>query len=197
MNFIRVGQRLVIPGSGSQAASPAPATPQPSNPAPQEQLVGDSFLHYTYPQHVVAAANVNLRALLDAPTPSRDQMQQMVANTARQMGVDPALAQAVAFTESSFNHASVSPANAIGTMQVIPSSGEWASQLVGRQLNLLDPQDNVTAGVAIIRQLLRSMPNQEDAIASYYQGMGSVSKNGMFSDTENYVAKVKSHMTRY
>ena len=74
----------------------------------------------------------------------------------------------------------MSPANAIGTMQVIPSSGEWASDLVGRKLNLLDPYDNATAGVAIIRQLIRTSKDVDTAIAGYYQGQYSVSKHGMF-----------------
>jgi soluble lytic murein transglycosylase-like protein len=107
--------------------------------------------------------------------------------------VDPALAKAFAYQESGFNQRAVSPANAIGTMQVIPSSGEWASDLVGRKLNLLDPYDNATAGVAIIRQLIRTSKNTDYAIAGYYQGQYSVSKHGMYSDTKAYVAAIKAH----
>ena len=91
----------------------------------------------------------------------------------------------------------VSLANAVGVMQVIPSSGEWASDLVGRRLDLLDPQDNVTAGVAIIRQLHRMTSNGDNAIAGYYQGLGSVNRNGMYRDTRNYVANVRSLMNQY
>ena len=100
------------------------------------------------------------------------------------MGVDPALALAFAYQESGFNQRAVSPANAIGTMQVIPSSGEWASDLVGRKLNLLDPYDNATAGVAIIRQLIATSKDLDNAIAGYYQGQYSVSKYGMYDDTK-------------
>ena len=113
------------------------------------------------------------------------------------MGVDPALALAIAYQESGFNHTAVSPANAIGTMQVIPSSGQWASDLVGRPLNLLDPDDNVVAGVAILRQLLRISPDLSSAIAGYYQGAASVRRNGMFADTRRYVAAIQTHMTRF
>ena len=111
-------------------------------------------------------------------------MKTIVADTARRMGVDPSLALAFAYQESGFDHRSVSPANAIGTMQVIPSSGEWASDLVGRKLNLLDPYDNATAGVAIIRQLIRTSKDLDTAIAGYYQGQYSVSKYGMYDDTK-------------
>ncbi len=111
--------------------------------------------------------------------------------------MDPALAQAVAYQESGFNHASVSPANAIGCMQVIPSSGQWASDLIGRDLNLLDPKDNVTAGVVILRQLLRSAGDTSTAIAGYYQGLSSVRSNGMFADTRRYVANVQTLTSRF
>ena len=82
-------------------------------------------------------------------------------------------------------------------MQVIPTSGEWASDLVGRDLDLLDPHDNAVAGLAILRWLVGNAPDLPTAIAGYYQGMGSVSRNGMFSDTRRYVANVQTLMTRY
>ncbi|MEW1979838.1 LysM peptidoglycan-binding domain-containing protein [Citricoccus sp. NPDC079358] len=182
---IHPGQKLKLSGSGSSAA-----------PA-EDDLVPNTFLHYTYPDHIVRDANENKRALLNAGVPSRSQMQAIIADTARQMGVDPSLALAHAFTESSFNHASVSPANAIGAMQVIPSSGDWASDLVGRKLNLLDPHDNATAGVAIIRQLQRTAGSFDIGVAAYYQGLGGVQRNGMKSDTKDYVAKVKNYMKRF
>lgn len=187
--MIYPGQKLVIPGRGSTPA-PAPA------PAPTG-LVPSSFLGYTYPDRVVADANANKALLNSLPAPSPAQMQQIVADTARSMGVDPSLALAFAFQESSFNQRAVSPANAIGTMQVIPSSGVWASELVGRKLNLLDPQDNATAGVAIIRSLIRTSPSLDIAIASYYQGQYSVKTNGMFSDTKQYVAAIKGHQKNF
>ncbi|MHA3947840.1 LysM peptidoglycan-binding domain-containing protein [Cellulomonas bogoriensis] len=193
--LIRVGQRLTIPATGATGA-PAPA-PTASSGSTSDQLVGNTFAGRTYPAATVASANENKATLLATGVPSRAEMQGLVASTARSMGVDPALAQAVAFQESGFNHASVSPANAIGTMQVIPSSGQWASDLVGRQLNLLDPQDNVVAGVAILRQLVRTSPDLSTAIASYYQGQAGVRRHGMYPDTRRYVANVQTLMARY
>jgi soluble lytic murein transglycosylase-like protein len=132
---------------------------------------------------------------MDVPT--RTQMKQMVIDTANAMGVDPALAQAIAHQESGFNQRAVSPANAIGCMQVIPTSGEWASGLVGRELNLLIAQDNVTAGVAILKQLQRNGTPLETAIAGYYQGERSVRERGMNADTVTYVASVIALMDRF
>ncbi len=178
-SLIRIGQALTVPGG----------TPT--------GLVGDTFLGRTYSSAVVAAANVNKASLNSMTVPSRTQMQQLVIDTARAMGVDPALAQAIAYQESGFNQRAVSPANAVGCMQVIPSSGEWASGLVGRNLNLLVAEDNVTAGVAILRQLQRNGTSLDIAIAGYYQGERSVRERGMNSDTVRYVASVKSLMARF
>ncbi|WP_331460716.1 LysM peptidoglycan-binding domain-containing protein [Arthrobacter sp. zg-Y895] len=183
-SVIRPGQKITVDGSTVSVTASAPVAAAPTD------LVPNTFLHYTYPEHTVADANLNKQTLNSMPVPSRAQMQQIVADTAAQMGVDPALAQAFALQESGFDQRAVSPANAIGTMQVIPSSGEWASQLVGRQLNLLDPYDNATAGVAIISALIRSSDSLETAIASYYQGQYSVTTHGMFADTRNYVSSV-------
>jgi LysM repeat protein len=123
-------------------------------------------------------------------SPSAAQLKTMVADTARRMGVDPSLALAFAMQESGFRQNVTSSAGAIGTMQVMPTSGEWASQLVGRPLDLRNAQDNVTAGVAIIAALVRTSPSTEIAIASYYQGQYSVMHRGMYEDTKAYVASV-------
>ncbi len=181
-SIIYPGKTLKIPGAGTPATTPS---------------VPSSFLHYTYPEAVVSQANKNKAALMAAPVPSPAQMKVIIANTARQMGVDPSLALAFAWQESGFNAQAVSPANAIGAMQVIPSSGEWASQLVGRHLNLLNPQDNVVAGIAIIRALVRTSPSLKLAIAGYYQGQYSVSRYGMFNDTKQYVASVLALQSRF
>lgn len=183
---ISVGQKLTIGG----ASTPATSTSKP-------QLVTNNFPGYTYADSTVAAANENKHALVNAGVPSRAQTQQTIIQVANQMGVDPKLALAHAYVESGFDATAVSPANAIGTMQVIPSSGVWASQLVGRKLDLLDPYDNIVAGVAIIRSLHSSAANFDQAVAGYYQGLGGVQRNGMRPDTVTYVAKVKSAMARF
>ncbi len=129
--------------------------------------------------------------------PSRDQMRQLVIATAQALGVDPALAQAVAYQESGFNMRAVSSADAVGVMQVIPASGEWASQLAGRPLDLLDPQDNVTAGVIILRTHLRELATRDEAIGAYYQGAAAVRRHGLYPGTVTYVASVNALIPRF
>ena len=179
------GQKLSIPGPGLQPAGET--TP----------LVPSTFLGFTYPAAVVSSANENKALLNASPVPSRAEMKSIVADTARRMGVSPSLALAFAEQESGFDQRAVSPANAIGTMQVIPSSGQWASDLVGRKLNLLDPYDNATAGVAIIRALIATSKDLDTAIAGYYQGQYSVSKYGMYDDTKRYVESIKARQRTF
>ncbi|WP_234986696.1 LysM peptidoglycan-binding domain-containing protein [Demequina sp. NBRC 110055] len=205
--MIRIGQALTIPGVSTGATGGATPTSNTVTLATENNLdefatlasglVGDSFAGRTYAAGVVGAANQNKATLNSISVPSRADMQSMVVAAAKRYGVDPALAQAVAYQESGFNMRAVSPANAIGVMQVIPTSGQWASDLVGRDLNLLNPVDNVEAGVAILKHLTRGGRDLDIAIAGYYQGETGVAKYGMYSDTKQYVASVKAHMKRF
>jgi len=145
---------------------------------------------HTYPAKVVGAAAANRAFLSRAAVPSRTQTKEMIASSARRHGLDPRLVLAISWQESGWSQRQVSVANAIGVMQVIPSSGQWASELTGRRLNLLNTQDNITAGVVIIRTLTRSARTEPEAIAGYYQGLYSVQRNGLYPDTLQYVRSI-------
>jgi LysM repeat protein len=151
---------------------------------------GNTFAGRTYSAKIVNAASANRAHLARRDVPSRTRTKAMIVATAQRHRVDPRLALAISWQESGWNQRQVSVANAIGAMQVIPSSGVWASDLVGRRLDLLAAQDNVTAGVVILRSLTRSARTQEEAIAGYYQGLASVRKHGMYPDTKQYVKSI-------
>jgi LysM repeat protein len=157
---------------------------------PKKATSSNTFAGRTYSATIVNAAAANRAYLANHNAPSRTQTKAMIVATARRHGVDPNLALAISWQESGWNQRQVSVANAIGTMQVIPSSGVWASELAGHKLNLLNAQDNITAGVIILRALSRSATTQSQAIAGYYQGLYSVQKSGMYTDTKHYVASV-------
>lgn len=157
----------------------------------------NTFAGRTYSDRIVTAAAANRSHLARRGVPSRSQTKEMIGSTAARHGVDPRLALAISWQESGWNQRQVSVANAIGAMQVIPSSGVWASDLVGRRLDLLATADNITAGVVILRSLTRAARTQEEAIAGYYQGLQSVQKHGMYPDTKTYVnsiLRLKSRM---
>ena len=114
----------------------------------------------------------------------------MIIRTAKAQGLDPALALAIGWQESGFQQRVVSPADAIGVMQVVPSTGDYISTyLVHRKLDLLDPADNITAGVALLVALTHAT-TVDKAVAGYYQGIESVLAKGMYADTKAYVTSV-------
>ena len=173
---LQVGQKIRIPGTAKLA-----------------QTGPNSFAGRTYSSGVVEAATAHRRLLADRNEPNRSQTRAMIVATARRHGLDPRLALAIGWQESGWNQREVSVADAIGVMQIIPSSGTWASDMAGRHLDLLNAQDNITAGVVILRSLTRSTPDVRKAIGGYYQGLASVEANGMYADTKAYVASVLAH----
>lgn len=156
---------------------------------PAKKKKNNSFAGRTYPDHVVAAADRNRAILKNRKLPTRAQMRKLIITTSQRYGVDPELALAVSWQESGWKQRVVSPANAVGAMQVIPSTGRWASGVVGRDLDLLRPQDNVTAGVVLLSRLTRAA-QLDIAVAGYYQGLSGVKRNGMYPDTKAYVKNV-------
>lgn len=150
---------------------------------------GATFLGRTYPAALVATAARNRARLARADLPDPRRMRRIIVATSRRYGVGPNLALAISWQESGWDQSQVSVANAIGAMQVIPSTGDWISSVVGRDLNLLRPRDNATAGVALLDVLLDAAPLRR-AVAGYYQGLAGVQEHGMYDDTRLYVANV-------
>jgi hypothetical protein len=68
--------------------------------------------------------------------------------------------------------------------------------LIERRLDLLDPADNITAGVVLLATLT-SRNDEQTALAGYYQGLSSVHRHGMFADTRRYVATVRTLKLRF
>lgn len=182
--LIRIGATLTIPGGGSGGSGGALA-PETSNAG------------VTIPDRVRASVAQNRATLAARSHPSKAAVQDLVAATARANGVDPSLALAVAFHESGFQQRVVSPVNAIGVMQVLPSTGEGVSRSIGRDLDLLDVRDNITAGVVLLKQLLRSTGSTDAALAGYYQGLGSVAKRGRLPQTDAYIANITALRSRF
>jgi len=146
---------------------------------------------------VSASAAQHRATLATRPVPSRDAVRTLVAATARQYGVDPSLALSVAYQESGFQQRVVSGVDAIGVMQVLPGTGRVLGSQAGRTLDLLSTQDNVTAGVLLLRDLLRSTGSEHGALAGYYQGIGSIAAKGVLPQTTAYLASVDALRPRF
>ena len=120
---------------------------------------------------------------------SRAKVRRVVVKTARKHGVDPHLALAVAWQESGWQQRRISSAGAIGVMQVLPGTAAWMSTYVGYELNPYGLYDNVTAGVVLLK-FLNGRTSGRKAVASYYQGLGSVQDHGLYRSTKGYVRNV-------
>jgi soluble lytic murein transglycosylase-like protein len=174
---IRIGQRLSIP-RGASAGQGAVPTHNAGVRIPE----------------TVRQSVARHRATLAARRlPSKAEARAMVARTARRHGVDVSLALAVAHHESGFQQRVVSPVDAIGVMQVLPSTG----RAIDPRLDLLDTQDNITAGVLLLRQLVRSTGSVDKALAGYYQGLGSISRRGWLPQTHSYVKTINALRPRF
>jgi len=121
--------------------------------------------------------------------PEVKRVQPWVREAASRHGVDAELINALIAVESGFNDKALSPKGAVGLMQLMPAT---AHQFGVK--NAFNPEENVRAGVAYLRQLLDRYENNETlALAAYNAGPGAVDKyHGVppYPETINYVNKI-------
>ncbi len=111
--------------------------------------------------------------------------------------VPEALLKAIAKEESGFDPHAVSPAGAVGIMQLMP----FTAANLG-VTDLYDPKQNIMGGAKYVAEMIRtfaSYPNALDlALASYNVGTEAVKKAGyripQNGEIPAFVEKVKSHL---
>lgn len=104
-------------------------------------------------------------------------------------GVSPSLLAAVAQAESGFNPGAVSPAGAIGLMQLMPGTA------AGLGVDPHDPAQAIDGAARLLASNLRQFGSVELAVAAYNAGAGAVQRYGgipPYPETQAYVAKVVS-----
>jgi len=133
------------------------------------------------------------------PTPETVSASQ-VGSIASANGVAPSLAEAIGWQESGFNNDLVSSAGARGVMQIMPGTWDWIQRTLtaGTPLAPASAADNVRGGVLLLHSLLSATGGDPAmAAAGYYQGLPSVQRNGLFSDTQQYVNDVMALRQRF
>ena len=112
-----------------------------------------------------------------------------IVRWAAHYGVNRHLVAALAWMESGFNNELVSPAGAVGVMQITPDTWDYVEQvlLLGQSVPHT-PDGNVRIGVAYLRHLLNIYGGgQHQALAAYYQGARSLQQDGFLPGTGQYV----------
>lgn len=123
-----------------------------------------------------------------------------VLPAAAQAQVDPALVLAVMTRESGGNPVAVSPAGAIGLMQLMPGTARGLDVPDPVELSLLDPPVNIGAGTRYLSGLLARYHDVVLALAAYNAGPGNVDRAGGvpgFAETIAYVANVTADFAAY
>lgn len=125
--------------------------------------------------------------------------------------LDYPLVYAIIKTESNFNERAVSPSNAKGLMQLIPSTAKYIAEELDVSLNdesLFDPKINIRFGCYYLNYLFKKFNNIDVVVCAYNAGEGVVKnwidKNGnlvlesiTYPETKNYHRKVMSYYRIY
>ena len=113
----------------------------------------------------------------------------LVRRIAREEGLDPNFAVAVARQESRLGRTRVSPVGAMGTMQLMPGTAE----MLGVK-DACSPPDNIRGGVRYLNRMLAEFGGHKMlAAAAYNAGPHRIHQyKGIppFNETVNYVAKI-------
>ena len=109
-------------------------------------------------------------------------------------GISPFLIKAIIKVESGFNPKAVSPAGAMGLMQLMQATANYYDVK-----NPFNPEENLEAGIKHLKGLLNSLNRDIPlALAAYHAGMGIVKKRMSVPEidsTIDYVNKVMSFYT--
>ena len=118
-----------------------------------------------------------------------EEIQAIVKEISSDFGIDPEFILAVIEVESGFNPSAVSPAGAIGLMQLMPGTADALG---------VDPWDirqNIYGGIKYLRFQLDRFNSTELALAAYNAGPGAIIKYGgipPYEETKFYVNAVMS-----
>ena len=124
----------------------------------------------------------------------RARIMRLVVREARNMGIAPDLALAVAKAESDFRVRAKSHKGARGVMQIMPATarGEY-----GIAPGLLwNPRINVRLGLHFLRRLIDRYAGRVDLALSYYNGgsaVGTLPNARVIPATRTYVNKVQQY----
>lgn len=139
---------------------------------------------------------------------------QQINASASRHGVDPYLAAAVIKCESDWNESARSDAGAVGLMQLMPETAESIASRGLVSASAFDPADltdaatNIEYGCAYLGYLEGQLGSQDEVIAAYNAGLGSVqswkanssgslAENIQYPETRFYLQRVNDAYAHY
>jgi soluble lytic murein transglycosylase len=123
---------------------------------------------------------------------------------AQENGLDPYLVSALIRQESEFNPSAVSRSNALGLMQLLPSTGKGEARQLGLKSystdSLFQPDVNIELGTRYFRKMVDHFNGQvEYALAAYNAGDNRVEEwrnSGSYRDIDEFVESIPFTETR-
>ena len=127
-------------------------------------------------------------------SPNRLALQPLFERWANYYGLSLPLLEAVAWQESGWQQDVVSSTGAIGTGQIMPSTGDFIENtLIGEPMDVNSVSDNIRMSAAFLAYLANVEGNNRClTIAAYYEGPVNLGQYGVFPDTQGYVASVEA-----
>ena len=159
---------------------------------------------------LVCAAALVVRGVLVYKTFPLDYAESIVKYS-EEYDIDKYLVCAVIFAESGFDDTALSPAGAVGVMQIIPGTGVWAAEKIGiesfDEQMLSDPDINIRLGCWYLNHLGEMFDGDPTKVLAAYNAGPSNVKEWLDSDgalreiqhpeTENYVLRVNRYYDIY
>lgn len=183
----------------AKAAAPEPDPPKPKaaekqlnsferqrlSVERQQQTIRDHFP----PPFAGSSGPVTAAPPPGCPPVTPAEVKPIIYREAGRQNLDARLVQAVVETESAYSPCAVSPAGALGLMQLMPSTAESL-----QVTDAFDPTQNITAGTQFLRQLMdRYGGDLVKALAAYNAGPAKVDAAGgipPIPETQEYVRKI-------
>lgn len=107
--------------------------------------------------------------------------------------LDPRLVTSILAVESSFRTDAVSSSGAIGLGQLKPATASWLGVA-----NPYDPIDNIAGATRYLAWLTQKYNGSYDhAVSAYYQGQGTIDRNGITEACLPYLMKINTVLSRF
>ncbi len=124
-----------------------------------------------------------------------------IQEEARRHGIDPFIVAGLIRQESHFEPTAKSRANALGLMQLLPSTGKLVAKKAGQSItaeDLYKPELNIKLGVSYLAEMLNKYGRIEYAAAAYNGGPGRVSRwlETLPAELEEWVEAIPISETR-